>query len=91
MTPRTGLRLRRLAACAAALALASPAWPAPLRGLPKRLTLMLEQGAIDGEVQRGEGYAAAHPQLVRVEEPVTVASSNADRDTGGRTACPTNC
>jgi len=38
----------------------------------KRLTLMLEQGAIDGEVQRGAGYAAAHPQLVRVDEPVTV-------------------
>ena len=117
MTPRTGLRLRRLAACAAALVLASPAWPAPFvmgadhdettfggqwmrrvyaeafrrLDIPlqwevyptKRLTVMLEQGAIDGEVQRGEGYAAAHPQLV--------ASSNADRDTGGRTACPTNC
>jgi hypothetical protein len=105
VTPRTGLRLRRLAACAA-LVLVPPAWAAPFvmgvdhdettfggqwmrrvyaeafrrLDIPlqwevyptKRLTVMLEQGAIDGEVQRGEGYAAAHPQLVRVEEPVTV-------------------
>jgi len=34
-----------------------------------RLTLMLEQGSVDGEMARAINYAAAHPSLVRVTEP----------------------
>jgi polar amino acid transport system substrate-binding protein len=36
----------------------------------QRLSVMLQQGSIDGEMLRARGYAAAHPTLVRVEEPV---------------------
>ncbi|MED5618829.1 substrate-binding periplasmic protein [Ideonella sp. BN130291] len=36
----------------------------------QRLTLLSDGGEVDGDVARVHGYAAAHPQLVRVEEPV---------------------
>jgi polar amino acid transport system substrate-binding protein len=36
-----------------------------------RLSVMLERGDVDGEAQRARVYGAAHPELVRVEEPVT--------------------
>lgn len=36
----------------------------------QRLSALSDQGAIDGDVARVHGYAAAHPELVRVEEPV---------------------
>jgi len=36
----------------------------------KRLSAMLEQGAVDGELARFQLYAQAHPQLVRVDESV---------------------
>src|SRR6185369_16607504 len=36
----------------------------------QRLSAMLEQGLLDGECVRASGYAAAHPELVRVEESV---------------------
>jgi polar amino acid transport system substrate-binding protein len=35
-----------------------------------RLSVMLERGDADGEAWRALNYAAAHPDLVRVEEPV---------------------
>lgn len=53
-----------------------------------RLTVMLEQGMVDGEMARAFGYAAAHPNLVRVDESVievvfalfgTDASASLDR------------
>jgi len=37
----------------------------------KRLTVMLERGAVDGEAQRVAAYAQAHPTLVRVDESLT--------------------
>ena len=36
----------------------------------QRLTVASEQGAVDGEVARIGSYAAQHPELVRVDEPV---------------------
>jgi len=36
----------------------------------KRLSTTLDEGGIDGEFVRVHAYAAAHPNLVRVEEPV---------------------
>lgn len=36
----------------------------------QRLSVMLEQGSIDGEMLRARGYATAHPTLVRVDESV---------------------
>ncbi len=36
-----------------------------------RLSVMLERGEVDGEAQRALAYAAAHPDLVRVDESVT--------------------
>ena len=36
-----------------------------------RLSAMVDRGDVDGEVQRAPDYAAAHPDLVRVDEPVT--------------------
>lgn len=35
-----------------------------------RRAILIEEGAIDGEVSRIFAYADAHPELVRVEEPV---------------------
>lgn len=35
-----------------------------------RLSIVADQGLVDGDVARVHGYAAAHPELVRVEEPV---------------------
>jgi len=36
----------------------------------QRLAIASEQGAVDGEVARIGSYAAQHPELVRVDEPV---------------------
>lgn len=36
----------------------------------QRLTVLLDLGQIDGDIARVHGYAAAHPQAVRVEEPI---------------------
>jgi len=36
----------------------------------QRLSTMVEQGSIDGEMLRASGYAAAHPKLIRVDESV---------------------
>ena len=36
----------------------------------QRLTVMLDLGQIDGDIARVHGYAAAHPQAIRVEEPI---------------------
>lgn len=36
----------------------------------QRLSAATDQGQIDGDVARVHGYANAHPELVRVEEPV---------------------
>jgi len=36
----------------------------------KRLSTMVDAGKLDGELLRAHGYAALHPQLVRVEESV---------------------
>ncbi len=45
--------------------------PLQISVLPlQRLTIVADQGAIDGDVARTHGYAANHPDLVRVEEPV---------------------
>ena len=45
--------------------------PVRFVGFPlQRLSTMLEQGSIDGEMLRARGYAAAHPNLIRVDEPV---------------------
>ncbi|MFA6310875.1 MAG: hypothetical protein WCV99_02315 [Sterolibacterium sp.] len=35
-----------------------------------RRSVLIEQGAIDGEASRVYSYADAHPELIRVEEPV---------------------
>ncbi len=35
-----------------------------------RASLMADQGSIDGEMVRAPSYAAAHPDLVRVDEPM---------------------
>lgn len=35
-----------------------------------RRSALVESGAIDGEVSRIHGYADAHPELIRIEEPV---------------------
>lgn len=35
-----------------------------------RLGILADQGAIDGEILRVHGYGAAHPNLVRADEPV---------------------
>jgi polar amino acid transport system substrate-binding protein len=37
----------------------------------QRAAAALANGALDGETDRVHGYAAAHPELVRVEEPLT--------------------
>jgi polar amino acid transport system substrate-binding protein len=36
----------------------------------RRLSISADRGSIDGDVARVHGYGAAHPELVRVEEPV---------------------
>jgi len=36
----------------------------------QRLSISTDEGSIDGDVARVQGYGASHPQLVRVEEPV---------------------
>lgn len=36
----------------------------------KRLSALVDAGEVDGELLRVRGYAAAHPDLIRVEEPV---------------------
>lgn len=36
----------------------------------QRLSVLVDQGAIDGDVARAPGYGAAHPDQVRVEEPL---------------------
>jgi len=37
----------------------------------QRLSVVLERGDVDGEAQRSESYAAAHPTLIRVGESLT--------------------
>lgn len=36
----------------------------------KRRSLLADEGGVDGDVGRTHGYGAAHPNLVRVEEPI---------------------
>ena len=40
----------------------------------KRITMMAEQGAIDGELSRAPAYGAAHPEMMRVDVTLMEAS-----------------
>jgi hypothetical protein len=37
----------------------------------KRLSVLIDEGSLDGEVLRAYGYAGSHPALLRVEETIT--------------------
>ncbi|NRD74954.1 hypothetical protein HQQ94_17375 [Shewanella sp. VB17] len=42
-----------------------------------RASLMADLGKIDGEIVRGETYGDEHPNLIRIEEPITVVNLSA--------------
>jgi hypothetical protein len=37
----------------------------------KRISFLIEQGSIDGEVARGPAYAAAHPEMIEIDVELT--------------------